>query len=536
MSQRSTGSMAPVARRREQRLRPCRPARTPRRCGLRRRSGRRGWSPSAHSSAARSYAASAATYPPPRWARDPTSSRRPTSSGVRSLGGGGPVPGLPVRFPRRASASARARWARRRSWPVAAWWIAERTSGWRSRDEPPVSTSSPESSAASSAPSPSPSRRGSRAARRLARVVGGREQQHPLHRLRAADGCGPGRPARRGRCRWQRATAGWTPRAGRGVSSPGSSSRASGLPPVSATSRSTTSSAGRVRPRGQEGARGPGSRPVRTTSDEPGRVERSPGPVARGEDHRDPVGAQPAGAEQQGSRRRGVQPVRVVDDAQDQVLLGRGGQQRQGRHPDQEGLDRRAVVLPERHPQRPGLRGWQSRAQPGQRAAAAGAGPRTPAAPRPRTPGRAARSPRRPRPASVSSSADLPTPGSPRTTTAPAVPCRARSTSAPRSARSGSRPTSTARTYTGAGPRTRRRPGWSGRVDGGGGRAAGGRQRAGRQAGSGWAGPLSAGAGRHPWPRGWPASGAGRGPRSRRPPPRRPRSRAPGRQPPRRPW
>ena len=40
---------------------------------------------------------------------------------VGAVGGEGAMPGLAVGFPEPASASARARWARRRSSPVAAW-------------------------------------------------------------------------------------------------------------------------------------------------------------------------------------------------------------------------------------------------------------------------------------------------------------------------------------------------------------------------------------------------------------------------------
>ena len=39
----------------------------------------------------------------------------------------------------------------------------------------------------------------------------------------------------------------------------------------------------------------------------------------------------------------------VVDHTQHEALLGRGRQQRQGRHAHQERLHRRAVVLAERH-------------------------------------------------------------------------------------------------------------------------------------------------------------------------------------------
>ena len=103
-----------------------------------------------------------------------------------------------------------------------------------------------------------------------------------------------------------------------------------------------------------------------------------------------PVRPEPAGAEQQRVGGGGVEPVRVVDDAQHDALLGRRGQHRQRRDRHQERLDRGPVLLAERDPQRPGLGAGRSLAQPHHRDAAAGAAPRTPTAPRPRGPGCAA--------------------------------------------------------------------------------------------------------------------------------------------------
>ena len=148
-----------------------------------------------------------------------------------------------------------------------------------------------------------------------------------------------------------------------------------------------------------------------------------------------------------------AEPMGVVDHAEHEVLLGRGRQQRQGRHAHQEAAPptaRRPLPAPLAGP------GPEGRfyAQPGQwqqqtmeRREAKRLHPPVPAC----------ATPSRPRPCGRASSsrADFPTPGSPRTTRQPAVPCRACSTSASRRARSGSRPTSTPRTYTLADHRSR---------------------------------------------------------------------------------
>ncbi len=51
--------------------------------------------------------------------------------------------------------------------------------------------------------------------------------------------------------------------------------------------------------------------------------ERSLGAVPSGEDHEDAVGVDPTCTEEQGVSRGGVEPVRIVDEAQHQSLLGR---------------------------------------------------------------------------------------------------------------------------------------------------------------------------------------------------------------------
>ena len=91
--------------------------------------------------------------------------------------------------------------------------------------------------------------------------------------------------------------------------------------------------------------------------------------------------------------------------------------------------------------------------------AAVDGAPRTPAAPRPRVPGCAAPSPPRPGPRARRAAPTCPRPARHARPALPAVPCRACSTSAPRRARSGSRPTSTRRRYTLADHRSRSNPG-----------------------------------------------------------------------------
>ena len=73
----------------------------------------------------------------------------------------------------------------------------------------------------------------------------------------------------------------------------------------------------------------PASRPVSDELRQPCGVERLPGTVPGGEHQGHPVRTEPAGTEEQGAGGGGVQPVRVVDDAQHQALLRRGRQQRQ---------------------------------------------------------------------------------------------------------------------------------------------------------------------------------------------------------------
>ena len=153
----------------------------------------------------------------------------------------------------------------------------------------------------------------------VARVVRGRQQQHRLHRRRAAAGFARGTLFHAGGevqlvRKWGR-----TRRSCSGVSSVGSSSRASGLPPLSAMSRSVTSGAGAsLRRRPAAAARPSGIEPGQLQLGDAVRTERCRCAVSGREHHEHAVRADPPRAEQQCVRRGGVEPVSVVDDAQDE--------------------------------------------------------------------------------------------------------------------------------------------------------------------------------------------------------------------------
>ena len=61
-----------------------------------------------------------------------------------------------------------------------------------------------------------------------------------------------------------------------------------------------------------------------------------------GADDRDPLGEQAAGDEPQDLRRRVIEPLRVIDEAGQRLLLGGLGEQRQRGQPDQEPVGRGA--------------------------------------------------------------------------------------------------------------------------------------------------------------------------------------------------
>ena len=78
-------------------------------------------------------------------------------------------------------------------------------------------------------------------------------------------------------------------------------------------------------------------------------------PCPGGAHDRHPLGEEPAGDERQDLRRGLIEPLRVLDDADERLLLGDVGEQRQGRQPDQEPVWGRAVAQPEDRRQRGAL-------------------------------------------------------------------------------------------------------------------------------------------------------------------------------------
>ena len=78
--------------------------------------------------------------------------------------------------------------------------------------------------------------------------------------------------------------------------------------------------------------------------------------LARGEDQPDGLGQQPPGRERQHLRRRPVQPLGVVDHAQQRPFLRDLRQQRQDRQCDQEPVRRVPFAQPERDAERVVLR------------------------------------------------------------------------------------------------------------------------------------------------------------------------------------
>ena len=79
----------------------------------------------------------------------------------------------------------------------------------------------------------------------------------------------------------------------------------------------------------------------------------------RGAHERDPLGEEPAGDEAEDLRRGVVEPLRVVDDADERLLLGDLGEQRQRREPDQEAVGCRRRAQPEHRRERVALRAGQ---------------------------------------------------------------------------------------------------------------------------------------------------------------------------------
>ena len=127
------------------------------------------------------------------------------------------------------------------------------------------------------------------------------------------------------------------------VSTDGSSTSASGLPPVHSTRRSRTSAETGAAPRTAS------SSPAVSRIQTPQRQLRQPGsrkgprlPVADREHHRHPLGSEPPGDEHQRDGRCVVEPVRVIHQTQQRSLLRHLRHQRQHRERDQEPVVRRA--------------------------------------------------------------------------------------------------------------------------------------------------------------------------------------------------
>ena len=81
--------------------------------------------------------------------------------------------------------------------------------------------------------------------------------------------------------------------------------------------------------------------------------------LAQREHQSHPLGQQPARHERERLRGHPVEPLRVVDDAHERLLLGGVGQQAQDRQPDQEAIRRRSGAQAERRAQRVALRARQ---------------------------------------------------------------------------------------------------------------------------------------------------------------------------------
>ena len=147
--------------------------------------------------------------------------------------------------------------------------------------------------------------------------------------------------------------------------------------------------------------------------------------LASREHERDLLRQQATGHERERARRRTVEPLRVIDDTSERPLLRSLGQQAEGRQSDQERIRRLSGTQPEGDAERVALglaAGARMSRGTGSTAAEA---PRTGAPSPPSTP--TVRATRNSAPASTaySSSAVLPTPGSPCTTKHAAAPPRA---------------------------------------------------------------------------------------------------------------
>jgi hypothetical protein len=125
------------------------------------------------------------------------------------------------------------------------------------------------------------------------------------------------------------------------------------LPPVSATSRSRTSCAKRAVAAVEHGASRLGVQAADPELRQPERVEAGiVVAVAGREQQRDRLGRQAAGDERQHVGGRVVEPLRVVDDAQQRAAAGGLAEQAQHRERDEEPLRPAERIEPQRAAQR----------------------------------------------------------------------------------------------------------------------------------------------------------------------------------------
>ena len=144
-----------------------------------------------------------------------------------------------------------------------------------------------------------------------------------------------------------------------GVRPRGSSSSASGLPPASPRIRSRTR---RVERPGDRRVQQPagviGGQPVDHELRQPLELVLVAG-LAQREHQSHPLRQQASRHERERLRRHPIEPLRVVDDAHERLLLGDVGQQAQDRQADQEAIRRRTGAQAERRAQRVALRARQ---------------------------------------------------------------------------------------------------------------------------------------------------------------------------------
>ena len=153
----------------------------------------------------------------------------------------------------------------------------------------------------------------------------GRERQHLAAEVlfdAAREWCASGRPN--------------PPASSAAVNPRGNSSNASGFPRVSATIRSRTRSSSR--PGTTESSSAWASASTQTRYHELRQTDERlfVGRLAHGEDHRNRVREEPARDERECLRGRAVEPLRIVDHAEERLLLGHFGQQSEHGETDDE--------------------------------------------------------------------------------------------------------------------------------------------------------------------------------------------------------